>query len=312
MSESEPKPVERKVASYEDRVKKSYSNLGHEGLDTRHWGTAINTFSGDRFNLYTDRRAIEEEFVRPIIRWLSNRTTHNQLTLADLGGDDGFVLGEITQILKEKIPELKLNGFVVDIDPTGKAEKRFNDSKKNGHRNNLDYVRSDVTVLPFEDKSLDIIVSRMTMQYLDNRQQEAFFLEIDRVLKDDGLVEIMTVPDFTKDAKYNAILAEITFIVSGSRDFNRLFPTLGQFKEIGEKLIEAGSKLRPLSAHQTISMPLSAEGFADRFNLNEDQRNRLHELYKAESDKSPELFEEIDGTLCLKTIVLQRILCKVE
>jgi hypothetical protein len=151
----------------------------------------------------------------------------------------------------------------------------------------------------------------MTMQYLNDQQQEAFFLEIDRVLKDESLVEIMTISDFSEGSKYNAILAEITFIISGSRDFNRLFLTSEQMKKIGKILKEKGSKLKPLFAHQTISLPLSVESFADRFNLDEDQKNRLLDLYKNESVKSPELFVEVDGVLCLKTRVLHQILDKI-
>lgn len=303
MNESEPKPTEQNIASYEKQVKKGYSELGQEGLDAKHWGTAISIFSGRRFNFYTDKAYIEQEFVDPIVRWISRKDVQSEsVTLADLGGENGFLLNEISTGLKQKLPSLVVNGLVVDVDSTGKARQKFEEKKTAGERKNLEYVVADVTRLPFDNETIDVIISRMTVQYLDAQQQEAFFSEINRVLKEGGLVEIMTVADFTDKEAYNKVFLEITHIISGNYDFKRLFPTLPQLKKLAESLKD--SSLKATVGSRVLDFPLSVESFADRFNLNQAQKDKMITLFEIESKKHPEMFNLIDGVICLKSRIL--------
>lgn len=304
MSEFEPKPSEQKVASYESQVKKDYSELGDEGLDAKHWGTAKSDFFRDNVNFYTNKDYIRIKFVSGILPWLEKKKEVGQLTFADLGGDNGFLLDEISKMIRGEYPTLDFKGFVVDVDSTGRAEQKFKKEQELGERKQLEFVRADVTALPFNDESLDLIISRMAMQYLDSDQQDRFLFEVDRVLKEGGIFQIMTVEDNSEGQEYNKILAEITSIISGSSSFNRVFPDIEKFWSFEEKLEQSGSSLHLVFRTEETEMPLSVEGFADRFKLDEKQIERMRDLYKIKAKKYPDMFEEIDGVLCLKTRIV--------
>lgn len=284
--------------SYEKSIKKDYSEFGKDGSTLRHWGTAID-ISGKRFNAYTDEEYIQQEFSEPISRYFENiNIEQEEAFLVDLGGADGFLLNAVLQNVDEKTPSIKKIGVVVDLDPTAKERIRFKKDQAEGKRKNIDFVVADVTELPFEDNSVDVIISRMTVQYLNQNKQREFFQEISRILKIGGLAIVMTIDDFSRDEKINKILEEITSIISGNSNFDRSLLTYNTIKLLGKDF--EGSAFKLIFGHRNISMPFSVEGFADRFNLDEDKKQKLGIVFGEGLKFNPELFEIIDGVLCLK------------
>ncbi|MCC7004393.1 hypothetical protein IT397_00520, partial [Candidatus Nomurabacteria bacterium] len=83
MNESEPKNKTETVSSYEERVKKGYSEFGDNGLGIENWGTMIDPL-GERFNGYTDRGFINDTFTLPISKYVNAET--GDIVIADLGG----------------------------------------------------------------------------------------------------------------------------------------------------------------------------------------------------------------------------------
>ncbi len=295
--------------SYEKSTKKDYSEFGKEGLDLRHWGTAID-ISGRRFNAYTDKKYIQQEFSEPIKRYFEQiNIEQKEALLVDLGGADGFLLNTILQNIDEKNPDVKKTGVVVDLDPTEKERVRFKKAQESGERKNINFAVANVTELPFEDNSVDVIISRMTVQYLNQNKQREFFQEISRVLKIGGLAIIMTVDDFSEGEKLNKTLEEITSIISGNSNFDRSLLTYNTIKLLGKDF--EGSAFKPILGHRNISMPFSIEGFADRFNLDEDKKQKLDIVFKNGLKLNPELFEIIDGILCLKAKIHNMQLKKI-
>ena len=59
---------------------------------------------------------------------------------------------------------------------------------------NLKYIKADISELPFENKTFDIVVSFETIEHVDADTQNKFLREIKRVLKPDGLL-IMSTPN---------------------------------------------------------------------------------------------------------------------
>jgi ubiquinone/menaquinone biosynthesis C-methylase UbiE len=304
MHEAEPKPLEQDIATYENQVKKSYSEFGEEQLDVKHWGIVSSPLLMKDINLYTNIDFINSLFVQHILISLSQRSSDEKILLADLGGDDGFLLDKITKGIKQEIPNINLGGFVVDIDSTNKAGQKFKRQQQAGEREQLEFVKSDITKLPFADKSIDILISRMAMQYLNPEQQIKFFFEIDRVLKDQGILQIMTVEDVSDNHIYNEIMKEITSIISGSSNFNRSFPNFEKFLSMEDELEKSGSSLHLVFKTDAIDMPLSVEGFADRFELSDEQKQQLTALYIKKSKQYPNMFKIIDNIICLNTTVV--------
>ena len=57
---------------------------------------------------------------------------------------------------------------------------------------NISYIVSDVTKLPFSNDSFDVIVSLETLEHISEKEQVEFMQEIKRVLKHDGILIIST------------------------------------------------------------------------------------------------------------------------
>ena len=76
---------------------------------------------------------------------------------------------------------------------------------ENYKMHNLKYIQGSVSDIPFEDNSIDVIVSFETIEHVTDMLQEEFRKEIKRVLKDDGLL-IISTPDkkiYSDIPKYN-------------------------------------------------------------------------------------------------------------
>ncbi len=293
MNESEPKKLGQNIRSYEDKVQKGYDELGNEGVGVENWGTMM-TKDGEMFNGYSDPRAIETFFTEPIARFIEGKK--ESLTVADLGGDDGYLLNEILTGLRKKNHGLETKGIVVDLDSTGKARKSFSEKQSAGERADMELVVGDITQLPLGDGVLDVAISRMAMQYLDQEQQEKLLKEIVRVLKKEGYAIIQTVTDEKDNKAFNEVFEEITEIISKSPYFKRLFPSFKEFTSYKKFANKYG--IEPMSVYGSVEIlfPMSAKSFAKRFKVAEKD---LEELYTEKSKKYPELFREIDGQQCL-------------
>jgi len=293
-----------KISSYENKVGKNYGDLGNSGEDAKNWGTMLKD-GRERFNGYTDRRFIEQVFIEPINRWLAENKI-DRFKIADFGGDDGFLLNTILQSVKEGVTKY---GYVVDIDSTGKARIKFKEKHDSKDRENIEYVVSDVVQTPFDDESLDVVVSRFTMQYLDEENQDLFLKEVSRVLRKGGLFELVTITESQDNEGLNKIFMEITAIISGSQDFKRKFPVFGAFSK--RRTAAHRYNLRASYGSRLVDFPFSVEAFAERFKLTDDQIEILYDLYKRKSEEYKDLFSMIDGTLCLMARLLEVRFIKV-
>ena len=292
MNESAPKQPEKDVSTYESKVKKGYSEFGNEGVGVENWGTMVAP-TGERFNGYTDNRFINYSFTEPILRSVEGKEA--PIKIADLGGDDGFLLNEVLSELRKQNPNIDATGLVVDVDSTGKARQKFAERQEEGSRQNIDYIVADITKLPFDDETLDVVITRMTMQYLDKEQQERFLRDVARVLKKEGLCLVQTITDEGNNKEFNEVWAEITELISETSDFKRRFPWFGEFTKRTAFTEEYG--LAPIFGSKQIAFPFSVPAFAERFRINTEE---LTALYKTQAKKFPELFEVVDGELCLK------------
>ena len=67
-------------------------------------------------------------------------------------------------------------------------------AKQNYKKDNSEYFVGSVEKLPFKDNEFDVVVSFETIEHVDERIQKAFLNEIQRVLKNDGML-IMSTPN---------------------------------------------------------------------------------------------------------------------
>ena len=81
-----------------------------------------------------------------------------------------------------------VTGIDISGDTISHNQKIYADIK------NLEFIEASIAELPFPDKSFDVIVSFETIEHVNEELQNSFLREIQRCLKDDGIL-IMSSPD---------------------------------------------------------------------------------------------------------------------
>jgi len=105
------------------------------------------------------------------------------LTVIDIGSGAGFPLMEIAERLGKSS---KLYG----LDPWKNACERARRKIKNYGISNVEIIESSAEQIPFDDNSIDLIVSNLGINNFD--QPQVVFKECHRVLKPDGKLALTT------------------------------------------------------------------------------------------------------------------------
>jgi ubiquinone/menaquinone biosynthesis C-methylase UbiE len=118
--------------------------------------------------------------LRPIAEWMTGR---NQRDLRGL--DVGCGTGRLLAFLHDAWPGMKFTGL--DLSPPYLAEAR----RLIGKTARVKLIEGAAEKLPFEDQSLDLVVSSFLMHELPETIRQQALAEMARVLKPDGLVVIV-------------------------------------------------------------------------------------------------------------------------
>ena len=106
-----------------------------------------------------------------------------KLTVIDIGSGAGFPLMELAERLGKSS---KLYG----LDPWKNACERARRKIKNYSLSNVEIIESSAEEIPFDDNSIDLIVSNLGINNFD--QPQVVFKECHRVLKPDGKLALTT------------------------------------------------------------------------------------------------------------------------
>jgi ubiquinone/menaquinone biosynthesis C-methylase UbiE len=118
--------------------------------------------------------------LKPIADWLAGR---NQRALAGL--DVGCGTGRLLAAVHEAWPGLKLTGLDLSAPYLGEARRLV------GRTARVRLIEGAAERLPFEERSLDLVVSSFLMHELPNDVRRGVLREMARVVKADGLVVIV-------------------------------------------------------------------------------------------------------------------------
>lgn len=108
-----------------------------------------------------------------------------------LGIDIGTGLGDLAIEVARRYPALKVTG----IDISQKAIETATNRAKQENINNVNFQLADVHNLPFEDNSVDLVLSHGTIHHLKDPSKA--FQEIYRILKSNGIAYLT---DLRRDA----------------------------------------------------------------------------------------------------------------
>ena len=124
--------------------------------------------------------AMRRRMLKPIAEWLAGR---NQRDLRAL--DVGCGTGRLLAFLHEAWPGLRLTGL--DLSAPYLAEAR----RLVGRTARVKLIEAAAEVLPFDDASLDLVVSSFLMHELPKKIRSEVIAEMARVVKPGGLVVIL-------------------------------------------------------------------------------------------------------------------------
>ena len=144
----------------------------HKKVDTQ-----IN-FSGERFIPGIQDQKLETEHLQ---RYMSTRNLIRGLAVLDLACGEGYGSALLADTAKSVV------GMDIDQETVDHANQKY-------RKTNLSFRQGDAANIPLEDHSVDAVVSFETIEHIDETLQNQFLQEIDRVLKQDGLL-IMSTPN---------------------------------------------------------------------------------------------------------------------
>lgn len=134
-------------------------------------------FTGERFVPGIQDEALAIEHIQ---RYESIRELVSDKVVLDAACGEGYgskILSEYAQ---------KVVGLDISADTIERAQNNYIDAQ------NLQFVQGSIAQMPLEDNSIDIVVSFETIEHVSEELQKRFLIEVERVLKADGLLIIST------------------------------------------------------------------------------------------------------------------------
>lgn len=136
-------------------------------------------FTGERFvpGEILDEEIVIEHLQRyeAILQYVKDKV------VVDAASGEGYGSQILAQLAS------KVYGVDISKEAVEAARKKYN-------KENLSFIEGSITKLPFDNESIDVIVSFETIEHIDKSMQIAFMKEIKRVLKKDGIL-IMSTPN---------------------------------------------------------------------------------------------------------------------
>ncbi len=252
------------MPNYESRIKTAYSELKEGDNNIFQWGKG--EYKGKLIDLYSDDEFIRDGFTEPIIRhWQKEGRGKGDKLILDMGGGDGILLATILRQLAVAGFD-KVRGIDLDLDPSGRNFKIFNQKKEKGeYPDNLMAVKGDIFAPPFRDGSADVVVSRRVIQYFSQEQQIEFLKKMRGVLKNSGLA-IIEWP--AGGQGFNELFTEITQVIMRGEDWQRDFP---RFSDFYPDKLPALAGFEPVLGRIRAREFATPQSFAHRFNLDHNQ-----------------------------------------
>jgi SAM-dependent methyltransferase len=269
--------------SYEDKIKKSYSDLDNISLGG--WASVVDGTSV--INVYTDPEYIKKYYTNSI----SVFNSINQIKLVDFGGGDG-VLGHI---VGQQLSDRGQSVALTNIDSNSKSLEYCKENYSE-----IEIIEQDI-LEPLRKDFFDIGLCRFLIQYCSKEEQPKIIKNIFDSLTKGGIL-VLSWPYGEEEVEYNDITAEIKAVIS-DRSITEQKTT--RYNHLPSKMTEIleNCGFVNVSFKEGGYLLHSVESWTERFNLTEQKIVVLKEIYEKFYKTSPDLFERIDGEIYLITKV---------
>ena len=136
-------------------------------------------FTGERFIPEKTDGIIATEHYHRYLAVIEFLKKNSDKVVLDAASGSGYGTNLMSKFSK------KVYGIDISIEAVEYAKNNFS-------RDNIEFLNSSIESLPFEDNTIDVIVSFETIEHVDLTAQNKFLNEINRVLKKDGVLIIST------------------------------------------------------------------------------------------------------------------------
>ncbi len=266
---------------YEGMTQSSYGEFEKkQERSFKNWGVA--EYEGEYIDFYTNPEYIRDYFTAPIIEYLEQKginpeESEEPINIVDFGGGDGILTGELKKQFEEK--GYKNISFV-------NLDYNFDNLKKTEQE--VSKVQGDMKQLPIQDESVDIAVSRHTLQYSGVNEQPDMLKNIYNTLKSDSLF-VMQWPGAANPEEapvltefYNEITAIIMDTSIEEVSKNKYFTSFQEAKKMSE---EAGFTVEDSGQCEAQLGGITVEGFSDRFKVTEEKKQKIQEVFERYYDQ---------------------------
>lgn len=127
-------------------------------------------FTGERFIPEKTDGIIATEHYHRYLAVMEFLKKNSDKVVLDAASGSGYGTNLISKFSK------KVYGIDISIEAVEYAKNNFS-------RDNIEFLNSSIESLPFEDNTIDVIVSFETIEHVDLTAQNKFLNEINRVLK---------------------------------------------------------------------------------------------------------------------------------
>lgn len=142
------------------------------------WGDVMD-FTGERF--VPDAKPGGDLEAEHLLRYHAIAGLATDKVVLDAASGEGYGTAILGQAARQV--------YGLEIDPVAVAH-----ATRKYQRTNTTFIQGSVNRLPFPEATFDLVVSFETIEHVDSGHQEAFLLEIKRVLRPDGIL-VMSTPD---------------------------------------------------------------------------------------------------------------------
>ena len=179
-------------------------------METILWSDESDAYTNRAIELHGEKQlSLEDESWVDYFAVKMDKFAVNPLSFCDIGCAYGSVLNSLS---------LKYEGAnFVGVDP---GQNSIRIAKKNCAKKNVKFIVGHSHNLPVEDKSIDVVILRMVLQWIPRSKIIQTIGEVDRILKDNGVIYLQ---DFFPNRPITSISRHNNEVFIFKDDYSKFF-----------------------------------------------------------------------------------------
>ena len=188
-------------------------------METILWSEESDAYTNRAIDLLgIDKLALEDQNWIESFNQKIQKFSINPFSFCDIGCAYGSVLNSISKKYKD--------GCFIGVDP---GVNSIEIAKKNSNHKDVKFFVGHSHNLPVEDKSIDVVILRMVLQWIPRSKIIQTIGEVDRILKDNGVIYLQ---DFFPNRPISSISSHNNEVFIFKDDYSKFFTNFPWYKEL--------------------------------------------------------------------------------